>query len=69
MILDLFKENWAIEVNNSALPPSATKALSHSANDNVYFFRDYKQILTAERFDLCLATLHVLPKEQPKYYV
>ena len=29
MILDLFKENWAIEVNNSALPPSATKALSH----------------------------------------
>ena len=29
MILELFKENWAIEVNNSSLPPSATKALSH----------------------------------------
>ena len=30
MILDLFKENWAIEVSNSALPHSTTKALKLS---------------------------------------
>ena len=29
MILDLFKENLAIEVSNFAVPHSATKALSH----------------------------------------
>ena len=50
MILDLFKENWAIEVNNSALPPSATKALSHfvlnspDSNIPIYFLFSFSHL-------------------------